>query len=66
MPMIPENARATIAAYREGKTEKQFLDYMWLRRRAEHPGRIKASGSWPITRAEQITNVTPIKKKAQR
>lgn len=45
--IIPTEARATLAAYRVGRTEKQFIADMWDRRRTEHPGRSKATGKWP-------------------
>lgn len=45
--IVPTESRATIAAYRVGRTEKQFIADMWDRRRTEHPGKKKATGKWP-------------------
>jgi len=64
--IIPTEARATIAAYREGRTEKQFIADMWARRVAEHPCKRKARGEWPMKAAvaePPVSNVTPIRKK---
>ncbi|HCE08742.1 MAG TPA: hypothetical protein DEQ40_09115 [Oxalobacteraceae bacterium] len=74
MQPIPTEARATLAAYRLGRTEAQFLRDMWCRRRVEHPGRVKSTGQWPPTcrtdkgfvLRDPNDNVMPIKRKGQR
>lgn len=63
--IIPEEARATMAAYREGLTLAAYLDFMWLRRAAENPPapRLRRhKWNWPVGKRKSAT-VTNIKSK---
>lgn len=69
--IISTENRATMAAYREGRTAEQFLDDMWQRREAESPRDAKSGAGWPYQSAMAAAaagNVTrlPAPKKASR
>lgn len=51
----PTEARATMAAYREGRTLEQFISDMWERRAAEHP---------PLPRVKRRRMVFPLQARA--
>ncbi len=66
--IVPTEDRATMAAYREGRTLDQFLDDMWQRREAETPRAAKsAPDGWPYRAALTAAagNVTHLQPKKQ-
>ena len=66
MAIVPTENRATMAAYREGRSIDQFLDDMWQRRFAENPCVTKSTGTWPFRRLEsQTATVTQLRAKGR-
>lgn len=61
--IIPSENRATMKAYRNGRSIDRFLDDMWERREREIPRAAQSIGSWPFVRAEHQDNVTSIKQR---
>lgn len=61
--IISTENRATMAAYREGRTLEEYLSDIWPRRVAEHPPtpRVKRRRmKFPLQ--ANVSNVTPIKR----
>jgi hypothetical protein len=66
--MIPYDARRQIQEQRQGVSLETFLDEMWSRRN-EAVGMIRASGEWPMVRADHAqdrVNVSQLSKKSRR
>lgn len=64
--IIPTEARATMAAYREGRTLEEYLSDIWARRVAEHPPapRVKRRRmKFPLQ--AKASNVKPFKQRAK-
>jgi hypothetical protein len=57
--IIPTENRATMCAFREGRSLDQFLNDMWERRAVEHPRETRAKGAWPFKKV--TTNVLQLK-----
>lgn len=51
--IISTENRATMMAYRKGRSLEEFLGDMWERREAEKPREAKPSGAWPFVRASE-------------
>jgi len=68
---IPTEARATMAAIRDGKSLESYLDDVWERRTASQTPVQPSTGAWPYQSQEAVrdalnasgTNVEPIRKK---
>lgn len=68
--MIPSEARATMKAYREGRSLEQFLTEMWDRRATEKPLIVQivavSVGQWPIgSKAPTDITVTKLKQRGR-
>ena len=50
---IPQEGRATMCAYRAGRTEAKFLDEMWERCYPEEVA-MRATGKWPMLQGAQL------------
>lgn len=62
--IISEEARATLAAIREGLTEQQYVDAIWARRVAAQPSKKRPRWKFPLLKAAAAkpSNVTAIRK----
>ena len=61
--IISTENRATMQAYREGRSLEDYLTEMWDRRATEHPRTDKSVGKWPcqIYAKAKDSNVTSIR-----
>lgn len=61
--IIPTEARATLAAIREGLTEREYIDAIWARRVATQPSKKRPRWKFPLLQpATKPSNVTAIRK----
>lgn len=62
-----DDARRELQAIRSGRTEKEYIAYIWRMRNKAHGPVRKPSRSWPFIRLASTSNVTqlPTKKGKQ-
>lgn len=49
--IVPDDARFSMHAIRDGLPEGAFINHIWLRRDLNYTGPTKSTGAWPHVRA---------------